>query len=187
MPLELFSKISPTSLLADEVLPAVLTGAGTLTSVKPLSCCQSLEPMITCVRIASPYPQKSPKPCRTKSNASTSSDDGSTDSTSDMESTTSTLSELSDDSKIPKPPGEPGWPGQGGYTLGTVLGWNQKAFLKFKKYVHGLIDKHLDVTKCASAQNPGHLKLIKEKAEDKFPNLNNYMNCWPVNDLIMMH
>jgi hypothetical protein len=137
--LKLFRKIPPsTSLLADEVLPTALTGAGTLvpsnnplTSVMPVSHRQSPEHMIARPRIASPYPQKSSKP----HHASTLSDNCFTDTISDTESTTSSLSELSEfseDTKIPKPQGEPGRPGRGGYTLETALGWNKKAYSKFK-------------------------------------------------------
>ncbi|KIM61168.1 hypothetical protein SCLCIDRAFT_122866 [Scleroderma citrinum Foug A] len=77
-------------------------------------------------------------------------------------------------------------PGHGGYTLETALDWNRKAFTKFKKFTHQLIDEHLDINKCASAQDHALLKAMREKAVDAFPDLENYANCWPVNDLIMM-
>ncbi|KAF9228566.1 hypothetical protein BS17DRAFT_763344 [Gyrodon lividus] len=80
----------------------------------------------------------------------------------------------------------PGHPGRGGYNLETALGWNQKLFTKFKKYDHALIDEHLDVSKCASAQNTALLKIVQNKATNKFPDLENYARCWPVTDFIMM-
>lgn len=139
--LELFGNTPPsTSLLADEVLSTALTGAGTLpsknpTSVKPVSRRRSPEPVLARARIASPYSRKTPKPHRAASNASENGSTDATDATSDTDSTSSSLSELSElseDSKIPKPQGEPGRPGRGGYTLETALGWNQKAYSKFK-------------------------------------------------------
>ncbi|KAI6010355.1 hypothetical protein EDC04DRAFT_2905949 [Pisolithus marmoratus] len=93
---------------------------------------------------------------------------------------------IASEDKIPKPLGEPGCPGRGGYTLETALDWNGKTYAKFKKCMHWLIDDHLDMTKCASAQNPALLKVVCEKATDAFPNLENYSNCWPATDMIMM-
>ncbi|KAI6103789.1 hypothetical protein EDD16DRAFT_1524991 [Pisolithus croceorrhizus] len=92
---------------------------------------------------------------------------------SDDESTSSTQSPEA--LKIPKPPGEPGCPGRGSYTLETTLDWNQKVYSKFKV-------SHT----CLSAQDPALLKVIHQKAVDKFPDLKDYSNCWPVNDIIMM-
>ncbi|KAI6025984.1 hypothetical protein F5J12DRAFT_889881 [Pisolithus orientalis] len=93
---------------------------------------------------------------------------------------------LLDDSKIPKPTGEPGCPGHGWYTLEIALDWNCKMYVKFKKLIFHLIDGHLDVTKCASAQNPTLLRLVCNKAVAAFPDLDNYTNAWPVSDTIMM-
>ncbi|KAI6159042.1 hypothetical protein EDD17DRAFT_1762976 [Pisolithus thermaeus] len=103
---------------------------------------------------------------------------------SDDELTSSTQS--AEALKIPKPPGEPGHPGRGSYTLETALDWNQKVYSKFKKHMHALINEHLDTTKCLSAQDPALLKVVHQKAVDKFPDLEDYSNCWPVNDIIMM-
>ncbi|KAG1840234.1 hypothetical protein F4604DRAFT_1940198 [Suillus subluteus] len=86
---------------------------------------------------------------------------------------------------IPKPAGEPGRPGHGGYTLREALDWNPKAYAKFKKSMHSLIEDHLDMTKCASAQSPMLLEVVHGKALDNFPDLDNYNNLWPVNDTIM--
>ncbi|KAG1761660.1 hypothetical protein EDD22DRAFT_953845 [Suillus occidentalis] len=111
--------------------------------------------------------------------------DGSLDSLSDSSSSSSASMNLSEDSKIPKPISEPGCPGRGGYTLYKALDWNPKAYGKFKKYMHGLIDDHLDTTKCASTQSPILLKAVCDKALDEFPDLENYSNLWPVSDMIM--
>ncbi|KAG2118567.1 hypothetical protein BD769DRAFT_1672225 [Suillus cothurnatus] len=104
------------------------------------------------------------------------------------DSDSSTLTEnLSEDSKIPKPPGEPGHPGHGGYTLNGALDWNPKAYAKFKKFMHHLIEEHLNMTKCASSQNHALLKVVHDKAVDAFLDLDNYSDFWPLNDMIMMH
>ncbi|KAG1761641.1 hypothetical protein EDD22DRAFT_953820 [Suillus occidentalis] len=101
-------------------------------------------------------------------------------------SSTSTES-LSDDLKIPKPPGEPGRPGCGGYTLNEALDWNPRAYAKFKKFMHNLIEEYLDTTKCASSQDHALLKVVRDKAADAFPDLENYEGFWLLNDMIMMH
>ncbi|KIN97484.1 hypothetical protein M404DRAFT_72020, partial [Pisolithus tinctorius Marx 270] len=79
---------------------------------------------------------------------------------------------------------EPGCPSRGGYTLETELNWNWKVYSKFKKYMHALIDEHLDTKKCLSAQDPDLLKVVCQKAVDKFPDLEDYSNYWPVNNMI---
>ncbi|KAG1867183.1 hypothetical protein DFJ58DRAFT_838193 [Suillus subalutaceus] len=73
----------------------------------------------------------------------------------------------------------------GGYTLCEALDWNPKAYAKFKKSMHSLIEGHLDTTKCTSAQSPTLLEVVHGKALDNFPDLDNYNNLWPVNDMIM--
>ncbi|KAG2744762.1 hypothetical protein P692DRAFT_20877834 [Suillus brevipes Sb2] len=104
-----------------------------------------------------------------------------------LDSCSSTLTEsLSDDLKIPKPPDEPGRPGRGGYTLNEALDWNPRAYAKFKKFMHNLIEEHLDTTKCASSQDHALLKVVHDKAADAFPDLENYEGFWPLNDMIMM-
>ncbi|KAG1818526.1 uncharacterized protein BJ212DRAFT_1479534 [Suillus subaureus] len=109
---------------------------------------------------------------------------GSLDSFSDSNSSTLSVS-LSEDSKIPKPAGEPGHLGHGGYTLCEALDWNPKSYTKFKRSMHSLIDNHLDMTKCTSAQSPMLLEVMHGKVLNNFPDLDNYTNLWPVNNLIM--
>ncbi|KAG1849450.1 hypothetical protein DFJ58DRAFT_729531 [Suillus subalutaceus] len=65
------------------------------------------------------------------------------------------------------------------------LDWNPKAYVKFKKCMHHLIDDHLDTSKCASGQSPAVLQTVHNKALDEFPDLKNYSNLWPVNDMMM--
>lgn len=142
-------------------------------------------PPLKLIRAFSPYPKKAPKQFRNHT-PSESVSEQSLASSSDDESIFSTLSE---DSKIPKPPGEPGRPGRGGYNLETALDWNHKTYAKFKvtsiyrrfftcihylmlflqKFTHRLIDDHLDVTKCSSAQSPTLLKVVRDKVH--FPPL----------------
>ncbi|KAG2339634.1 hypothetical protein BDR05DRAFT_1003142 [Suillus weaverae] len=107
------------------------------------------------------------------------------DSVSDSGSSTSATS-LSEDSKIPKPPDEPGHLGRGGCTLHETLNWSPKAYVKFKKFMHHLVEEHLDTTKCASSQSPVLLKCVHNKAVDAFPNMYNYSGFCPVNDMVMM-
>ncbi|KAG1901303.1 uncharacterized protein F5891DRAFT_1187578 [Suillus fuscotomentosus] len=136
---------------------------------------------------SSPYPKRvSLERSRSRSRTPIPSDSsGSFDSLSDSDSSTSAAS-LSEDSKIPKPAGEPGRPGRGGYTLREALDWSPKAYTKFKNSMHHLIEEHLDTTKCASSQSPILLKTVRDKAVDAFPDLENYSEFWPVNDMIMM-
>ncbi|KAI6169926.1 hypothetical protein EDD17DRAFT_1502809 [Pisolithus thermaeus] len=187
------------TLLADEVLsPVASLDSGT--SVKPRSRRSTPTPEFR-ITVHPPKASRSaPKSSRRKSpspyqkkvgfqrgSSSTpecepttspeSSEDGSEDSSTES---------IASEDKIPKPPGEPGRPGHGGYTLETALDWNGKTYAKFKKCMHRLIEEHLDTTKCASAQNPMLLKVICEKATDAFPDLENYSDCWPATDMIMM-
>ncbi|KAG1812802.1 uncharacterized protein BJ212DRAFT_1482872 [Suillus subaureus] len=134
----------------------------------------------------SPYTKKATSTHSHSQMPSPSDSSGALDSFSDSDSSTSSMS-LSEDSKIPKPAGEPGRPGHGGYTLHEALDWNPKAYTKFKRSMHSLIDNHLDMTKCASAQSPVLLEVVHGKALNNFPDLDNYNNLWPVNDLIMTH
>ncbi|KAI6028914.1 hypothetical protein F5J12DRAFT_780424 [Pisolithus orientalis] len=91
-----------------------------------------------------------------------------------------TSSVLLDESKIPKPIGEPGHPGHGEYTLEIALDWNHKIYVKFKKHIFHPINEHLDITKCASVQNPTLLRLVCNKAVAVFPDLDNYAHAWPL-------
>ncbi|KAG1718077.1 uncharacterized protein EDB91DRAFT_1258931 [Suillus paluster] len=118
-------------------------------------------------RSSSPYTKKVTSTHSHSQMPSPSDSSGSLDSFSDSNSSTSSVS-LSEDSKIPKP-----------------ADWNPKAYAKFKRSMHSLIEDHLDTTKCASAQSPMLLDVVRGKALDNFPDLDNYNNLWPVNDLIM--
>ncbi|KAI6162922.1 hypothetical protein EDD17DRAFT_1756951 [Pisolithus thermaeus] len=186
------------TLLADEELsPVASLDAGT--SVKLHSrhstpapdfrlTVQSLKPVSKSVpKLAR---QKSPSPYQKKvgfhRTSSTPECEATTSPESSEDGAEDSSESVASEDKIPKPPGEPGRPGRGGYTLETALDWNAGVYAKFKKHMHRLIEEHLDTTKCASAQNPALLKVICEKAMDAFPDLENYSNCWPVTDMIMM-
>jgi hypothetical protein len=68
--------------------------------------------------------------------------------------------------------------------------------------MHNLIEEHLDTTKCASSQDYALLKVVRDKvsrpqmaivrefiicqAVNAFPDLENYRDFWPLNDMIMM-
>ncbi|KAG1770579.1 hypothetical protein EV702DRAFT_1202350 [Suillus placidus] len=72
-----------------------------------------------------------------------------------------------------------------GYMLYDALNWSPKAYARFKKFTHHLIDDHLETTKCASTQSDVLLKVVRIKAVCEFPELGKYDNLWPVNDIIM--
>ncbi|KAI6146003.1 hypothetical protein BKA82DRAFT_33601 [Pisolithus tinctorius] len=192
--IELFgSPRHPTTLLADEVLaPAGLDTRQVIKSEELPNSRRSTpapefrlaqKPKSTKHR-TSPY-SKRPVIQRASSTMPSSEEDSAAKSVESSDSDCAS-SVLSDDSKTPKPTGEPGRPGRGGYTLEIALDWNHKTYVKFKKLIFHLIDEHLDVTKCASAQNPTLLRLVRNKAVAAFPDLDNYANAWPVSDMIMM-
>ncbi|KAG2746667.1 hypothetical protein P692DRAFT_201867553 [Suillus brevipes Sb2] len=133
--------------------------------------------------LSSPYPKIVSRECSRSRTPIASDSSGSFDSLSDSDLSTASLSE---DSKIPKPAGEPGRPGRGGYMLREALDWSPKAYTKFKNSMHRLIEEHLDTMRCASSQNPILLKTVRDKAVDAFPDLENYIEFWPVNDIVMM-
>ncbi|KAG6373935.1 hypothetical protein JVT61DRAFT_6097 [Boletus reticuloceps] len=112
--------------------------------------------------------------------------------------------------RIPKPNGEAGRPGRGGYNLEEKLGWGEDGFKELKnlhneqKFVNKAIRCHLDVTKCRSLQDRQALDSVKYKvsqttycqwrnhtywslqALERFPDLIDFENCWPVFDLIQL-
>ncbi|KAG6372740.1 hypothetical protein JVT61DRAFT_7134 [Boletus reticuloceps] len=185
--LELFSdSLPPSSLLTNEVLPP--KRAESAPSQRPFivksgiaasSKSRQTPPVSSNLghTARSPYPVVKARQCSralSESPSELSSVTETSVSTSDDESTSSSIPE---DSMVPKPPGEPGRPGWGGYNLEATLDWNHKAYSKFKvcelgirdgddtSFTHKLIDEHLDMTKCASAQDPAHLKLVREKVQ----------------------
>ncbi|KAG2052995.1 hypothetical protein BDR06DRAFT_1009108 [Suillus hirtellus] len=185
--LELFgSTHHPTILISDEILPAkASTIVSPIPALKGMPEIKLAAPSSKTNHCFSPYPKRvSLERFSSQSPVSSDSSD-SIDSVSDSGSSTLAAS-LSEDSKIPKPPGEPGRPGWGGYTLQESLNWSPKAYTKFKKPMHHLVEEHLDTTKCASSQSPALLRYVRDKAVDAFPNLDNYSSCWLVNDIIMM-
>ncbi|KAI5987262.1 hypothetical protein EDD15DRAFT_2372711 [Pisolithus albus] len=179
----------PKSLLATEVL----SPAGLDVTLAKVTAVNTSDPLVTHSRQSTPapvfrFPSRPPKSDRrstspyakrvtfqratsaaSEQSHSATDDSSASDDSSDSKSSLSTLSE---DSKIPKPQGEPGRPGH--------------VYLKFKKLTHRLVDEHLDTAKCASAQNPTLLKVVRDKAMAAFPDLENYSNCWPVTDMVMM-
>ncbi|KAG2141210.1 uncharacterized protein EDB93DRAFT_1252668 [Suillus bovinus] len=187
--LELFGKdhCRPMTLVADEILVpkvnivAPTTRASSTPTPEFRLAKQSLKHSD---HASSLYLRKVALTCSHSRTPMPSDSEGSLNSLLDSGSSVSSIN-LLEDSKIPKPVVEPGRPGCGGYTLYEALDWNPKAYAKFKKYMHHLIDDHLDMTKCASAQSPTLLQAVCNKALDKFPDLENYSNLWPVNDVIM--
>ncbi|KAG1892292.1 hypothetical protein F4604DRAFT_1672344 [Suillus subluteus] len=190
--LELFGKDHHrlTTLVANKILVpkvSIVTPTTTTTSSTPAPEFKlAKRPLKHSDHGASPYPKKVAFMHSHSRTPMPSDSEGSSDVFSDSGSSTSSIN-LSEDSKIPKPAGEPGRPGCGGYTLYEALDWNPKAYAKCKKCMHRLIDDHLDTSKCASAQSPAVLQTVRNKALDEFPDLENYSNLWPVNDMMMTH
>ncbi|KAG1724924.1 hypothetical protein EDB19DRAFT_1915316 [Suillus lakei] len=174
--LELFGNANchPTTLIADEILvpKASIIPTARASSSTPAPKFKLAKQMCKhSDNSSSPYTKKATSTHSHSRMASPLGSSGSLDSFSDSNSSTSSMS-LSEDSKIPKPASEPGRLGRGGYTLHEALDWNPKAYTKFKRSMHSLINNHLDTTKCTSAQSP----VLLEVALD---------NLWPVNNLIM--
>ncbi|KAI6137768.1 hypothetical protein BKA82DRAFT_4022803 [Pisolithus tinctorius] len=187
--LELLGKAScskSSGLLADKVLPPAHTLSSKKVHVSEVlaqSQKSTLAPEFIVASktpatwFGSPYLKRAPsQACSESTSTPSTSSDKEEVASSDNDLTSSIQLEL----KVPKPPGEPGHPGRGSYTLETVLNLNQK------KYMHALINKHLDTKKCLSVQDPALLKVICQKAVDKFLDLEVYSNYWIVNDMIMM-
>ncbi|KAG1842411.1 hypothetical protein DFJ58DRAFT_732087 [Suillus subalutaceus] len=188
--LELFANVHhPTTLIADEILAPKASSIVATVRTSPAFAPEMKLAKCSCKRghrHSSPYPKRVAR-TRSRFVTHTSSDSpGSSNSSSNGDSSTSAVP-LSEHSKIPKPPGEPGRPGHGGYTLHEALNWSPVTYTKFKKYMHGLIDIHLETTKSSSAQSPVLLKIVRLKAANEFPELEKYTNLWPVNDMIMSH
>ncbi|KAG1859696.1 hypothetical protein F4604DRAFT_1930674 [Suillus subluteus] len=188
--LELFGNANccPTTLIADDILvpqASIIPTAARASSSTPAPEFKLVKWMVKHSDCSSsPYTKKVTSMHSHSQMPSPSDSSGSLDSFSDSDSSTSSMSVL-EDSKIPKPAGEPGCLGRGGYTLCEALDWNPKAYAKFKKSMHSLIEDHLDTTKCTSAQSPMLLEVVCGKVLNNFPDLDNYNNLWPVNDMIM--
>ncbi|KAJ3504451.1 hypothetical protein NLJ89_g7926 [Agrocybe chaxingu] len=87
---------------------------------------------------------------------------------------------------IPKPSGEAGRPGRGGYALKEVLGWDERQYQAFVKFVTKLVNEHLDKSKCYSSQSLQELTLARKLAIDRFPVLQNYAEAWPIIDALRL-
>ncbi|KAI6010007.1 hypothetical protein EDC04DRAFT_2610412 [Pisolithus marmoratus] len=88
--------------------------------------------------------------------------------------------------KIPKPNGEVGRPGRGGYNLKDQLGWGEDGFKKLKRFVKKAVKKHLDPTRCRSLQDRKALETVSKMAIAEFPDLDDFDECWPVQDLVQL-
>ncbi|KAI9569122.1 hypothetical protein HD554DRAFT_2038311 [Boletus coccyginus] len=165
--LELFGNNHHSSgLLVDEALlsenekPAPAVKADLKRPQKPILTPNfriTVAPPLNLTHAFSPYPKKTPKQFHNHT-PSESESEQLLASLLDNEPTSSTLSK---DSKIPKLPGEPGQPERGSYNLETVLDWNHKIY------------------QCTSTDFT--------KVLEAFPDLEGYSNCWPVNNMIMIH
>ncbi|KAI6126694.1 hypothetical protein F5141DRAFT_1060410 [Pisolithus sp. B1] len=88
--------------------------------------------------------------------------------------------------KIPKPNGEVGRPGRGGYNLEDQLGWGKDGFKKLQRFVKKAVKKHLDTMKCRSLQDHKALETVNKMTVAQFPDLDDFEECWPVQDLVQL-
>ncbi|KAI6139081.1 hypothetical protein EDD17DRAFT_1516719 [Pisolithus thermaeus] len=117
--------------------------------------------------------------------------EGSPASPSSSELTESTLlswdkDQESDERKILKPSGKVGQPGWGGYNLEDQLGWGKSGFKNLKRFMKKAVKKHLDPTKCRSLQNCKVLETVSKAAIAEFPNLDDFEECWSVQDFVLL-
>ncbi|KAG0698979.1 hypothetical protein DFH29DRAFT_1002366 [Suillus ampliporus] len=103
-----------------------------------------------------------------------------------MSMCSSIFSMESNDSKIPKPEGEAGRLGCGGYNLEKALNWDADRFKKLREHCHRSINKYCDTSKSKTNQTPNALTSVESEAVAHFPELHDYMGCWPVGDFIQM-
>ncbi|KAG8218107.1 hypothetical protein J3R82DRAFT_3628 [Butyriboletus roseoflavus] len=183
----LLSNAVTVLLCSREDLLFVLNGLSPSHPGPALACCPT-PPVVRALTLHPPTPEASPSP-------STVQDDTMSEAAS-SESSLSSLESLPVGNKIPKPDGFPGKPpGRGGYSLEAELDWDSTTFLMFKKFVYRSIKKHLDTTKCRSAQSDETIRLViqesdgliaEQQASEAFPGLEDYFSCWPVLDLILL-
>ncbi|KAG2740496.1 hypothetical protein P692DRAFT_20658526, partial [Suillus brevipes Sb2] len=179
--LELLGSIHrPTTLIADEIIVSIVS----------LRTPPALAPEFKIAKrsrkpdYSSPYPKKAIR-ARSRSMTPSICSDSQSSSNHSFDSGSSTsITPLSEDSKIPKPLGEAGGSGRGRYILYDALNWSPKKYTEFKKFMYVVISDDLTTTQCASAQSPAQLEVVRNKAIDRFPDLEDYSDLWPVNDII---
>ncbi|KAF8187444.1 hypothetical protein BJ912DRAFT_1059794 [Pholiota molesta] len=87
---------------------------------------------------------------------------------------------------IDKPEGEVTRTSRGGYNLEFVLGWDRKKYRKIRAYVKNLAEEHLDCSQSFTSQALRSVQTVKNLALERFPELQEYKDCWPVIDMLRM-
>ncbi|KAL1941691.1 hypothetical protein VTO73DRAFT_7130 [Trametes versicolor] len=156
------------------------------------------KPLRRTVRVATPPPRRrsvsaGPARSRASSAAPVESHPGSDDDSSVLSSVTDEEDSGSDDEqqpggegvvKIPKPAGEVGRPNRGGYKLEDALQWNTARMRLFKNLIHKLVDDHLDPTLSMAGQSERRMRLVREEAIKRLPDLAMYDQEWPLIDAV---
>ncbi|EIW58369.1 uncharacterized protein TRAVEDRAFT_20395 [Trametes versicolor FP-101664 SS1] len=156
------------------------------------------KPLRRTVRVATPPPRRrsvsvGPARSRASSVAPVENNLGSDDDSSALSSVTDEDDSGSDDEqqpagedvvKIPKPAGEVGRPNRGGYKLEDALQWNTARMRVFKSLIHQLVDEHLDPTLSMAGQSERRMRLVRDEAIKRLPDLAMYDQEWPLIDAV---
>ncbi|PIL30340.1 hypothetical protein GSI_07525 [Ganoderma sinense ZZ0214-1] len=87
------------------------------------------------------------------------------------------------DGFIPKPFGEVGRR-ERGYSLQTILGWDDSIYKRLKKQVNVDISNYLDHTLSESNQPAGLVKNLTKVIAAKHPIVSRFRDAWPIADMI---
>ncbi|KAK7024625.1 hypothetical protein VNI00_016129 [Paramarasmius palmivorus] len=92
---------------------------------------------------------------------------------------------------IPKPHGEAAHPNKGGYSLERTLvdihRWSKPGYDVINGQTKGLTSSILDTTKNYRDQDESAKDHICDLLVNDFPFLADYVNCWPIRDMIKAH
>ncbi|KAF8194932.1 hypothetical protein BJ912DRAFT_923832 [Pholiota molesta] len=123
-------------------------------------------------------------------NSSRSPTPGSSNSSSsrdtDAEPSSEDDSDAEDMGLISKPDGEVTRITRGGYNLQDILGWDKKKYRKIWAYVKNLSEEHLDCSRSFTSQALKSVQRVKNLASEKFPDLLEYKDVWPVVDMLRL-
>lgn len=88
---------------------------------------------------------------------------------------------------IPAPLGTLSKPTTGGYTLRSVLGWENMKYKTVQNALHIIAKGVLDMSQPMHKQTLAAVNSFCRKAAEEFPFLNDYENCWPARDFATMY
>ncbi|KAK1221671.1 hypothetical protein PQX77_015501 [Marasmius sp. AFHP31] len=84
---------------------------------------------------------------------------------------------------IRKPKGQTGRPRRGGYKLEEQLGWDHSLVSEVESFVESFVLGELDMSLPFINQSTGQLHKLHKQAVTKFPFLQQYEDCWVVDDM----